>query len=117
MLRHGMQRRCLETAAISVMSVVLMVIALTLMRPYGMMGVATALTIAGVYMALMVMIVTARCCSRGAVPHAPKDDPEDPHQVGAGGDWGRVLAGTGGGCCRGRREGIGGRVTNKLHLY
>jgi len=68
-------RKCVETVVIVVMSVVLMAVALTLMRPYGMAGVATAFTIAGVYMALMVLIVTARCCARR--DHVTIHDPEE----------------------------------------
>lgn len=46
------------------MSAVLTATALMMMQPYGMAGVALAFTLAGVYIALMVLIVTVKCCSR-----------------------------------------------------
>lgn len=56
-------KRCVETAVILVMSAVLTATALMMMQPYGLAGVALAFTIAGVYIALMVLIVTVKCCS------------------------------------------------------
>ncbi|XP_042892081.1 wiskott-Aldrich syndrome protein homolog 1-like [Penaeus japonicus] len=82
-------KRCVETAVILVMSAVLTATALMMMQPYGMAGVALAFTIAGVYIALMVLIVTVKCCSRDNARNAdverqasnPNDAPPPYDQV------------------------------------
>ncbi|XP_047495107.1 kinesin-like protein KIF21B [Penaeus chinensis] len=62
-------KRCVETAVILVMSAVLTATALLMMQPYGMAGVALAFTLAGVYIALMVLLVTVKFCTRDSNAH------------------------------------------------